>query len=231
MPINYNKIKIPTDGNSNTPIENPSSTSGVVSVYFRDAMDTLVKKIEEADYVIGCVAWLTHPLILRAMSNCIGVNVVVAKEDWLRPDTIQTNLKELYSHLQPITSDRGLRELPFMDRTLWDVSTCGSIADEPVRCFGGVNTDKKLAWSRLHHKFLLFGRYDNQAETIQQPYAVWTGSLNFTHNSNNSLENGVYMTDPVIVNSYTREFTQILALSEPLNWNHVYCAPEYRIGT
>ena len=46
-----------------------STADGVVSVYFRDIEQALLKHIAAADVVVGCVAWLTSPLLLHALSQ------------------------------------------------------------------------------------------------------------------------------------------------------------------
>ena len=229
---NLNKSFIPDDSpnSKGVPIENPTCTSGPITVYFRDAMEQLAKRIKEADYVFGCVAWLTNERILNALSEAKGVAVVVAKEDWLRPDIDQyQSVKNLYNTLKPM--EWSLRSLPFLDTSLRSVSMCSSIGyNDTVRCFGNFNSEKKLAWPRLHHKFLVFGNYNTETESIN-PYGVWTGSLNLTHNSEQSLENGMFILDSKLANAFSKEFTQIYAMSEGLDWNHIYTAPEYRIGT
>lgn len=48
----------------------------------------------------------------------------------------------------------------------------------------------------MHNKFLVF------LDARGKSYAVWTGSFNFSGNASRSLENAVYISDPVIANSY-----------------------------
>ena len=64
----------------------------------------------------------------------------------------------------------------------------------------------------MHHKFLIF------LDKNLNPYGIWTGSYNFTNNANNSLDNGLFITDTNIINGYINEFEQIIFLSEKLNW-------------
>lgn len=52
-----------------------------------------------------------------------------------------------------------------------------------------------------------------------------------TWNATASLENAVVITAPQIVNAYLDEWRQILAISEPLDWESQWCAPQWRIGT
>jgi hypothetical protein len=64
-----------------------------------------------------------------------------------------------------------------------------------------------------------------------QPYAVWTGSFNFTRNAVMSFENALVLYDPKIVEAFYREYLQIAALSEPLNWTKSWVNPEWRVQT
>ena len=53
------------------------------------------------------------------------------------------------------------------------------------------------------------------------PKVVWTGSFNFTINAGRSL----------VAAAYAHEWSQVAALSEPLDWASEWMAPEYRLGT
>jgi len=66
--------------------------------------------------------------------------------------------------------------------------------------------------AKLHHKFLIF--FNSQIE----PIGVWTGSYNFSHTSNFSLENGLYITDKEVIMEYIKEFLAIYPFSESYNW-------------
>jgi hypothetical protein len=108
---------------------------------------------------------------------------------------------------------------------------------EPVRCVGNYNRQKLSAFPRMHNKFLVFCRPEffkrnGGFPTFDpRPYAVWTGSFNLTHNASRSLENALFITDPKIVVAYFREWEQIEATSEPLDWETDWVEPEWRIGT
>lgn len=64
-----------------------------------------------------------------------------------------------------------------------------------------------------------------------QPYAVWTGSFNFTKNACVSFENAVILKDPKISYAFYKEYTQIAAISEPLDWSAQWINPEWAIQT
>lgn len=63
-----------------------------------------------------------------------------------------------------------------------------------------------------------------------KPYAVWTGSFNFSKTATQSFENALYILEPSIVQAYFSEWSQLTALSEPLNWESVSIFPEWMIG-
>jgi hypothetical protein len=251
MKQNLNELGVRTDTDKDLPLTDPSceSNAPLVCAIFRNLVPTLIQEIRKADYVFGCVAWLTHFKILRTLAEKKGVAIVVQKEDFLRPDHNQSRgrtriLHELYA------------KLPGCDR--WDfelLSQMSTGAEEglsAVRCVGNHNRTKNPAHPRSHHKFVVFTRrvpcthapkyfagLSSQCEDPRgppcpldfKPYAVWTGSFNFTNNAEHSLENAVIIYDEKIAYAYFVEFQQIAAISEPLDWESDWSAPEWRIGT
>jgi hypothetical protein len=227
-----NRVCIPTDAGPDQPLADPGIHTDDASAYFRDIASHLIRHIELADYVFGCVAWLTHPDILRALAGRRGVALVVQKEDFLRPDgpTSKAHLRRLYARLP------SLDRYQFAGTVLAEMSVCGDPILDAVRCVGNHNRTKSPAHPRAHHKFVVFAKRgasmagDGDALRLD-PTAVWTGSFNFTATGGRSLENAVVLRHPAIVRAYVQEFAQVAALSEPLNWSDDWCAPEWRIGT
>lgn len=244
---NLNELQPNNDGweQCNYIYQDNSVLEGDTKVYFRDLKDRLIKHIEEADLIFGCVAWLTDGDILDALKRCPNVSIVVQKEDFLRPDMKPySNWKEWlrakYDALK-CGVDRcrwSLGQLMYvLSVNSWD----GTI--DPVRCVGNHNSAKSPAFPRMHNKFLVFVKLlpseeepdeDQDPEDVGgsiDPYAVWTGSFNFTKNAGHSLENAIYITDKNIVQAYHKEYQQIFAISEPLDWETAWAVPERRIGT
>lgn len=105
----------------------------------------------------------------------------------------------------------------------------------------------------MHHKFLVFLRaseYEMQHRKLYlpigksgpeewevrthyrfKPYAVWTGSFNFTDNATKSFENAVYIENAEVAKAFADEHSQILALSEELDWTTPWATPQYWIGS
>ena len=206
--------------------------------------DHLIRFIQEADVVVGCVAWVTSEPILKALAKKKGVSLVVQKEDFLRPDLPPNDdwkrrLRQLYDSLPYRLNSSDLPGLIALD-----VHTI-----EPIRCIGDANMDKLSACPRSHHKFVLFCKAEERCQCNEcqeqlhiemelleeephdrmhiHPYAVWTGSFNFTRNATMSFENAVVLYDPNIVHAYYHEYGQIVFLSESLDWTKSWMNPNY----
>ncbi len=239
---NLNELELNVDEGDKRKFQDYSTSSndGKTTVYFRNIESQLIKHIDEADYIVGCVAWLTSFPILKALSKKSGVSIIVQKEDFLRPDVNPSqqwklNLRKAYDAL-PIGISR--QDDIFDSTALPDMSTSCDPDITPIRCVGNHNSAKSPAFPRAHHKFIVFCKKDLTIATWLrtdwpsfEPYAVWTGSFNFTKNAGQSLENAVVLQDRKIVNAYFQEYAQIAAVSEPLDWESAWVAPEWRIGT
>ena len=207
------------------PLKNHNTNGNVARVVFVDLADALVAEIQQATYVVGCIAWLTHLRILDTLARKKGVSIILQKEDFLRPDAggpTQETLRRKYDAITP-TNGESFWDETNPNNLLARVNTC-SPPEIGIRCCG-VASQKGNARPRMHHKFAVF------LNANFKPYRVWTGSYNWTNNAELSFENAVVLDDKSIVSAYFKEFQQIAALSEPLDWTSEYVQPEYRIGT
>ena len=237
---NLNKIFITNADGEDTPLHDYGTTSvdGNTTVIFKNIEQELIKRIRKADIIIGCIAWLTSKPILEALALKKGIALVVQKEDFLRPDLKSSDnwkneLRNLYDAL-PSTLSR--HDDGWTDTILGGMSTNWDPKIDAVRCVGNYNVEKKPAFPRAHHKFIVFCRQTaineySYANLNFEPYEVWTGSFNFTYNAVNSFENVIISKDKNIVKAYFNEAAQILAISEKLDWSANWVKPEWRIGT
>lgn len=56
-----------------------------------------------------------------------------------------------------------------------DLNTRSELENDAIRCVGNYNVDKKIAWPRMHNKFLIFCkliRNKKDESDILEPYAV-----------------------------------------------------------
>lgn len=171
---------------------------------FRDIESALIEEITKHDCVIGCVAWLTSEPILKALQGK-AVQFVVQQEDWLRPDSEQWSMQRqraLYDKLKGINN------------YVASASVCSYFDISPIRLCGKPKTLKRNN-ARMHHKFILFGKLmdtDSDIESYKFDL-VWTGSYNVTANATRSLENGLFIRSPEVVNTYYQEWRQVLLSS------------------
>lgn len=252
---NLNESYIPTaDGPDQRVGDFGCAVTADVEVVFRDLEDRLVAEIEKSQFVVGCVAWLTNLRILKALARLRNnVLIVVQKEDFLRPDIggshvgWKKTLHEAYKAL-------GASERFYWGGLIGMLSTFSDPTAQGVRCVGNYNCEKKPAFPRMHNKFLVLvpsaqesghspecsncgcdtvGCYcnDELPANFFDRASVWTGSFNLTANATKSFENAVILRNRDVAAAYYKEFAQIWALSEPLNWESDWSAPEFRIGT
>ena len=213
-----------------------SKNFGLVVALAGNLEQSLARFIEDSDFVFACFAWLTNYKVLDALASVEhGCQVVVQKEDFLRPDaghsrSSNANLRRKYAALK---CPFGRISLPFYAR---DLSVCSDPRVEAVRCAGVANTDRKAASPRMHHKFAVrcrvsFKSWHGEEYPVFSPESVWTGSFNPTANGTRSRENAIIVEDESISSFYLNEWSKVFAMSEPLNWRSKWVCPEWRIGT
>lgn len=211
------------------------------SVHFRNIENAIVARIDQADVVVGCVAWMTSEPILSALSRKIGASIILQKEDFLRPDTNQdfankTVLRGLYDSVVPVSLMEFEREIQVRGKSAL-IDADGRMSLFSFRCIGHVKQPHEYAMPRMHHKFLVFCKYVENFDYADPefspyvPYAVWTGSYNMTNNATYSLENGIYIPSSDIARRYYHEWEQLIMVSEPLDWTSDYAEPELEINT
>lgn len=239
---NLTNIEIPdadVESRSRPLVDYRTSAAATTTVLFRDLEKEAIARIQSADFVVGCVAWLTHPRIIESLrAPRFGASIVVQKEDFLRPDigrdrsTWKKSLRVAYDSMRCGLDRYSVGGL------VGDLSVCYDPTLPALRCVGNHNREKAPAFPRMHNKFLVFCRIritDEQIYTVQpypiETYSVWTGSFNFTENATNSFENAVVIDSEEIARAYFNEWQQIVALSEPLDWTSDWVEPEWRIGT
>jgi phosphatidylserine/phosphatidylglycerophosphate/cardiolipin synthase-like enzyme len=232
-----NLLEISNDYGPDLRLPDNSVRSGAVSAHFKDLEKSFVRHLADADAAVSCMAWLTNPAILKAFRKLKrGACIVVQKEDFLRPDTSSRKgfAKRLRADYAAIPALSSRYHLKFVA----GLSVCSDDRIDPVRCVGNHNKDRSPAFPRMHNKFVVMmkarvahsiERYGDEIEYA--PYAVWTGSFNFSENGSKSLENAVFIRDKAIADAYYDEWSHIVALSEPLDWETPWSQPEWRLGT
>ncbi len=251
---NLQNLQIPTDTEPKSQKDYSLNVSKItkVEVIFRNHKDKLIELIERYRVVLGCVAWLTDFDILDALSQKIAVQIIVQKEDFLRPDSIQSSSTEFYTKLRKKYNALPSAHPSELEYTFSQLSHNSDkenhLKMDAVRCVGNHNRDKKPAFPRMHHKFLIFTNGRDDLLPLGSPFendptlyeevikvdmstdaCVWTGSYNITCNATKSLENAVVLHCPEIAGAFYQEWRQIALLSESLDWETPWSCPEWMV--
>jgi hypothetical protein len=240
MNFDFTRLTIENADGPKVPLDNrPAAAGGCdIQALFGNLEHHLVEAIRSADFVVGCVAWLTNREVLRALHAVDhGCQIVVQKEDWLRPDSNTTrhgawrnDLRELYGDLHCDVDRHCLCESCHMP----SLSYCAGSDEDAVRCAGNHNSAKSPAFPRMHHKFFVLCDAVCDGVPIATsiaPRSVWTGSFNPTANGTRSRENAVLIRSDEIAMRFMQEWFNVFAISEPLDWESEWCEPQYRIGS
>ena len=144
------------------------------SVFFRNLESHLIKYIEIADIVVGCVAWLTSDRILKSLRSKIAVSIIIQKEDFLRPDygtgnAFRRRLRNLYSSLPSFYRSNSSTAEAIVLHT--DTQSSEAMPIDPIRCVGFARTGSRKPFPLMHHKFLVFCKYEKLRD-VNSPYDV-----------------------------------------------------------
>jgi hypothetical protein len=205
-----------------------NGVTATVDVVFRHPMERLLALIESSSMVVGCVAWLTNARVLRKLSACSFVQIVVQKEDFLRPElgkTPRDYCRPLYAAL-PCSG--STHDVTIQSRHLdYIAGAHGHEFTDAVRCVGNRSVGH-VKPSLMHNKFLVFGNLvQHDGITCFESSTVWTGSLNLSSTAENNFENSVIIRSRDIAQQYIKEWAQIYTISEPLDWDSEWSAPEF----
>jgi len=189
------------------------SMKSETEVHFRNLEDVLLREIEQADIVLGCVAWITSAPILEELARKTTCLILDHKVP-----SMPAHRKESYAALQ------------FQDKTpIYEMLRNGHGYSEyfcystekghPISdtMYGDWNFEAGLyrvdggKFRYMHHKFLIL--IENQGicscgKRLYKP-SVWTGSFNLTKNAKTGLENAIILRDPTLCASYLCEFLEV----------------------
>lgn len=185
-----------------------------IQIFFTNIESVLTSGIKNATYIIGCTAWLTNSIILKALSEKLGVKMIINKECYLNSDS-EYGEGRFYSLLRSAyrkIKDLSLISCEQLNQLIPNFKIC---QEEKIDRTGAILTCGIVnSRCKLHHKFMIF--FDDNFK----PIGLWSGSYNFSNNSNFCLENGIYITDQNVIKQYIDEFNSIYSYSETFDWSN-----------
>lgn len=207
-------------------------TGQTVTVHLEHLEERLVEWLSCQVAVVGCVAWLTSERVLEALNSLPVCQVVMQKEDWMRPDFRGAHPARSSPHLYQANAG--------FDRHSLDLTSTLSYLGDPsvqrFRCIGqSVDREGRAV---MHHKFLVGcastiepGESPDEVERLLlEGRSVWVGSFNMTRDAAGNLDSALVL-GPEPAGLYFREWVDVFARSEELNFEHEYAVPEWRVGS
>jgi hypothetical protein len=229
-----------------------SAPAPALQVFTGDILHRLADHMKacQFDVVVGCVAWTTHPDVVRQWAQRAPkphVSLLVQKEHFLRRKEAGSKagfdygafLQQMYGDLEPLDVRRLAEHQAGHLLPRVDLHTAGGEPLGAVRCVGYAPTVRKpnksgpsdKAIPKMHHKFLVFGRWTDARRVAFRPVAGWLGSLNLTRNGQASRDSGIWLdasaTTQSALETLVHEWECMLALSESLQWKKPGVSPEF----
>lgn len=202
---------------------NHNGGSEFVEVYFQNIKKQLELFIDEADCIVGCVAWITDEDVLKFLSAKRGVSLVVQKENKSKANwSALTRMSKYF--VQEIQAAHTDLLAYYLEKSGKNVG-----AIDLFRCVGHVKAkDSKEILPLMHHKFLVDCSLEDVEDEVSPvglkprkklvPKRFWTGSYNFSRNAQSSLENALVCEDKAAAECYFGMWQRIYAMSESLKY-------------
>lgn len=172
-----------------------------------EALLHTIEKYGKNRIIVGCVAWFNSNDIVDALSsNAKAVSFIVNNEDYKKWGFGSVNRKKfenLPAFNRPFSQVWGKKiecELSILKQTY-----------PPVRAFGVASEEKTLInASTMHSKFMVI------CDENDMPWALWSGTNNFTEKSKRNLENAFFFISPRLAMFYFLHFSRTFVLSSEL---------------
>lgn len=205
-------------------LEDNSYSCADITIHFRNIKQALIEFIDQSDILLGAVAWVTEKEVLEALIKKQS-QLVIQKEDFLRPDLKQTLSEKERNLLQFLYGQfKFSYSTLHFSNDIFTLSKDDIYELEPIRAFGYLTQKLRYCTPKMHNKFLISASFDPQTKKVI-PHKVWTGSANFTAMSMYSLENAITINHSAIAKHYMREYESIYALSDKLDWKTIWTSP------
>lgn len=195
---------------------------------FSDIKKHLLDFIEEAECVVGCVAWITDKDIIDALSKKRCISIIVQKEPLYH--------QESRTWLNKASKGKGEKiKANMLELLIYYLDGNGNALEEldRFRCVGYTKKEG-IVLPLMHHKFLVSCelKVGGKDEKIQNqelklvPKKFWSGSYNFSVNAGNSLENAIVGSDKVFASSFFWMWQRIYTISESLESKSKIVSPD-----
>lgn len=183
-----------------------------VQIFFEDFPQHLTAWIARQEAIVGCVAWVTRPDVVEALSQKQHSSIVMRHQQM--QDMGKSSALCLFKPaMREALSVQDLTAPPGFEARYWLYPKSPPIMGQRKR---GQFTPVSL----LHHKFLVGGRVEgNPGQIVGKE--VWCGSWNFTYGSEKNRDTAWVIADAAISQKFVREWWQLLTQSIPFSQSYV----------
>ncbi len=193
--------------NFRTGTANHNFTEGSSRYIFEGVIDELCKEIKQANVVFGDVMSVTSKKVISALEGLDSCQLVLNKKSYGK--------HHLYSRIRCLYTPRNI--LYNLEEAIDDGSWDDDL--ESIRYCGSLDESEPAL---MHNKIIVLAKIDPRNFRLD-PYAVWSGSCNFSFNASRSFENAIITYNRKVAVQYYKEYKQILARSESIkNLNSFY---------
>lgn len=216
----------------------------IFSINKADAIFGCVGWLSHREIIDALVRKENVSIIVSEKSTSKNMQTLKAHNNWLKLSHLESKNNPFFTFLNQMNV--GIEE-PSADSKIDSIRKIvpRAILLQPN---SDTSAEQEEFSTLMHNKFLVFAKVGFTKEELQNasagyyanvlgasgfepkdyirtyntptisPYAVWTGSYNFTAHSDNHLENGLFICNDKIAEHYLNEFLQIYMLSRPLDF-------------
>ncbi len=189
----------------------------------RDQERWVLNLIRNADAVVVSCYVLSRRPLFEALAQKERVLMLCHKTDMAGPADAR-NAKPFVQRVRALQG-REFAPSELAPAAPW-FQHCVPVKKVPVaRCLGDFQSDRTVPL--MHDKTIVALRKSTDAQTYY-PYALWTGTNNFTENATRSVGVGMIVDHPETAAMRLNDILNYVLSSEPVPWCHQALTPEWR---
>lgn len=173
------------------------------------ALLTVLETYAKNRLVVGCVAWFNSNAIIDLLCHCKGVSLIVNDEDY-RTWGFRSVKKEKFDKLPAFK--KKFSEVWGQKIADCEINCLKRSNYPPVMAFGVGGAENAKNASTMHSKFIII------CDDNDMPWALWSGTNNFTIKSERNIENAFFFINPELAMFYFRHYARTMIFSSPLKF-------------
>lgn len=200
---------------------------GKISKHIVELMETMYTIYGAANiYFVGCIAWFSHPTILKSMAKCAGVQIIVNDEPYRtwggggmpKKYDCLPRISHPFNVIFKKSPNKVMKGLDPLGVSLKTGGHFASVRALGTRDEGGDGTEKAPIFQSgaiLHSKYFI-PCFWGGPKTKFQPLGVFMGSMNLTKKASQNQENMLWISSERVGEEYFNDYTRSFIASKPI---------------